>query len=223
MRVSKVVPAVAIGQPVPIVDETTGVTFLVAGGQGSAEWTLEAMKPGTLTLDIDVRATYQKPGQPDFKLGGHAATTIVVSDPRFHVNFSHPDVVRKDDKYTAYAFVTNLSAQRQHVFLDHSDIPPCSSGSVANNVCRSEGADRVELDVGPERERNRIRGPREQQAKLRQMSDDHASVLRIRARQMSASANRPRYFSRALNDAAGVYLNLKVPWMGSDPIHRTRA
>ncbi|HUR82984.1 MAG TPA: hypothetical protein VM733_19650, partial [Thermoanaerobaculia bacterium] len=83
MRVSKVVPAVAIGQPVPVVDETTGATFLVAGAQGSAEWTLEAMKPGTHTLDIDVRATYQKPGQADFKLGGHAATTIVVSDPRF--------------------------------------------------------------------------------------------------------------------------------------------
>ncbi|MEO8380786.1 MAG: hypothetical protein ABI779_14070, partial [Acidobacteriota bacterium] len=149
MRVSKVVPAVAIGQPVPVVDERTGATFLVAGAEGSAEWTLEALKSGTHTLDIEVRATYQKPGQAPFSLGGRVSTSIVVSDPRFHVNFSHPDVVRKDDKYTAFAFVTNLSAQRQHVFLDLSDIPACSSGSAANNVCRYDGSDRVELDIEP--------------------------------------------------------------------------
>ncbi|HEX8410707.1 MAG TPA: carboxypeptidase regulatory-like domain-containing protein, partial [Thermoanaerobaculia bacterium] len=149
MRVAKVLPAVALGQPVPIVDETTGATFLVAGAQGSAEWTLEALKAGTHTVDIDVRATYQKPGQADFNLGGRVSTSIVVSDPRFHVNFSHPDVVRKDDQYTAYAFVTNLSSQRQHVFLDLSDIPACSSGSSANNICRFEGAEKVELDMGP--------------------------------------------------------------------------
>lgn len=149
MRVAKVMPAVSIGQPVPIVDEHTGAAFLVAGAQGSAEWSLEALKAGTHTIDIDVRATYQKPGQEDFGLAGHVATSLVVSDPRFHVNFSHPDVVRKDNPYTAYAFVTNLSAQRQHVFLDLSDIPPCSSGSSANNVCRTEGNERVELDLGP--------------------------------------------------------------------------
>ncbi|HVG22679.1 MAG TPA: carboxypeptidase regulatory-like domain-containing protein, partial [Thermoanaerobaculia bacterium] len=147
MRVAKQLPAVAIGQPVPVVDERTGATFLVAGAQGNAEWTLEALKAGTHTVDIDVRATYQKPGQDDFALGGRVSAAIVVSDPRFHVNFSHPDVVRKDDRYTAYAFVTNLSNQRQHVELDLSDIPNCTSGSQANNVCRYEGGDKVTLDL----------------------------------------------------------------------------
>ncbi|HEX6084063.1 MAG TPA: Ig-like domain-containing protein, partial [Thermoanaerobaculia bacterium] len=147
MRVAKQVPAVAIGQPVPVVDERTGATFLVAGAQGSAEWSLEALKAGTHTVDIDVRATYQKPGQEDFALGGRVSTSIVVSDPRFHVNFSHPDVIRKDEKYTAYSFVTNLSNQRQHVELDLSEVPACSSGSSANNVCRYEGSDTVTLDL----------------------------------------------------------------------------
>ncbi|HUR79641.1 MAG TPA: Ig-like domain-containing protein, partial [Thermoanaerobaculia bacterium] len=149
MRVAKQMPAVAIGQPVPVVDGHTGARFLVAGAQGNAEWTLEAMKAGTHTVDIDVRATYQKPGQDDFAIGGRVSTSIVVSDPRFHVNFSHPDTVRKDDQYTAYAFVTNLSNQRQHVRLDLSAIPACTSGSHANNVCRYEGSDTVTLDLGP--------------------------------------------------------------------------
>lgn len=149
LRVSKVMPAVAIGQPVPVVDEQTGTTFLVAGAQGSAEWTLEALKAGTHTIDIDVRATYQKAGQEDFGLSGRVSTSLVVSDPRFHVNFSHPDVVRKDDPYTAYSFITNLSNQQQHVDLDLSDIPACTSGGSANNVCRADGTDHVQLDLAP--------------------------------------------------------------------------
>ncbi|HYO78098.1 MAG TPA: Ig-like domain-containing protein, partial [Thermoanaerobaculia bacterium] len=154
MRVSKVMPAVAIGQPVPIKDEKTGATFLVAGARGTAEWTLEALKTGTHTVDIDVRATYQKPGQEDFPLGGKVSTTIVVSDPRFQITFSHPDTVRKDEQYTAYAFVTNLSEQAQHVVLDTSQIPPCSSGGALQNICRATAAGvtddgKFELDLAP--------------------------------------------------------------------------
>ncbi|HEX8617673.1 MAG TPA: hypothetical protein VF911_08840 [Thermoanaerobaculia bacterium] len=149
MRVSKVVPAVSLGQPVPVKDEKTGATFLVAGGRGTAEWTLEAMKSGTHTIDIDVQATYQKPGQDDFPMSGKVSTSIVVSDPRFQVNFSHPDTVRKDERYTAYAFVTNLSEQRQHVILDTSEIPACTSGGALENICRTEGDGKFELDLEP--------------------------------------------------------------------------
>ncbi|MFP5245392.1 MAG: hypothetical protein ACLGH0_01770, partial [Thermoanaerobaculia bacterium] len=107
MRVAKVTPAVTIGQPVPVYDKDTGTTFLIAGARGSAEWTLEALKAGTHPVDITVEATYQQPGQEEFKLRGRASTAIVVSDPRFHINFSHPDNVRVDENYTAYAFITN--------------------------------------------------------------------------------------------------------------------
>lgn len=147
LRVSKVMPAVAIGQPVPIKDETTGATFLVAGGKGSAEWALEALKTGTHTVNIEVNATYHKPGQDDFPLRGRVSTSIVVSDPRFHINFSHPETVRKDEPYTAYAFITNLSAQRQHVQLDTTAIPKCSSGGVFENICRTTGEGIYELDI----------------------------------------------------------------------------
>lgn len=147
MRVSKVLPAVAVGQPVPIKDEATGATFLVAGARGTAEWTLEALQAGTHTIDLEVRATYQKQGQEDFPMYGTAAASIVVSDPRFQVNFSHPDVVRKDEPYTAYAFITNQSEQRQHVVLDTSHIPACTSGGSIENLCRTEGSGTVTLDI----------------------------------------------------------------------------
>ncbi|HEX7831202.1 MAG TPA: carboxypeptidase-like regulatory domain-containing protein, partial [Thermoanaerobaculia bacterium] len=149
LRVAKVMPAVSVGQPVPIVDEVTGATFLVAGGKGSAEWTLEALKTGTHTVNIEVNATYHKPGQDDFPLRGSVATSLVVSDPRFHINFSHPETVRKDEPYTAYTFITNLSPQRQHVRLDTNDIPRCSSGGAFENICRTTGDGIYELDIEP--------------------------------------------------------------------------
>jgi Bacterial Ig-like domain/Carboxypeptidase regulatory-like domain len=149
LRVAKVMPAVSIGQPVPIHDSATGATYLVAGATGKAEWTLEALKAGTHAVDIEVLATYQKDGQPDVPLRGHVATSLVVSDPRFQINFSHPDVVRKDETYTAYAFLTNLSPQRQHVVLDTTAVPPCTSGAAAANICRVDGDGTFELDLEP--------------------------------------------------------------------------
>lgn len=147
LRVAKVMPAVSVGQAVPIKDEVTGAMFLVAGGKGSAEWTLEALKTGTHTVNIEVNATYHKPGQDDFPLRGRVSTSLVVSDPRFHINFSHPETVRKDEPYTAYAFITNLSAQRQHVQLDTGAIPKCSSGGAFENICRTTGDGIYELDI----------------------------------------------------------------------------
>jgi hypothetical protein len=149
MRLAKVLPAVSLGQPVPIRDEKTGATFLVAGARGTAEWTLEALKTGTHTVDIDVKATYRKPGQDPYPMSGRVSTSIVVSDPRFQINFSHPDTVRKDEVYTAYAFVTNLSEQRQHVALDTSQVPNCSAGLAFQNICRTEGDGLFELDLEP--------------------------------------------------------------------------
>jgi len=153
LRVAKVMPAVALGQPVPIYDSGTSTTYLVAGASGKAEWTLEALKAGTHAVDIEVLATYQKEGQADVPMRGRVSTSLVVSDPRFQINFSHPDVVRKDETYTAYAFVTNLSPQRQHVVLDTSAVPPCSSGAAVENICRLDangiGGGTFELDVEP--------------------------------------------------------------------------
>ncbi len=149
LRVAKVMPAVSIGQPVPITDEKTGATYLVAAARGSAEWSLEALKAGTHTVDVEVRATYQKPGQADVPMRGRVSASLVVSDPRFQLTFSHPDTVRKNESYTAWTFVTNNSSQRQHVVLDSAQIPLCTSGASAENICRVEGDGTYALDLEP--------------------------------------------------------------------------
>jgi hypothetical protein len=149
LRLAKSTPAVSIGQPVPIVDEATGARFLIAAAQGSAEWSLEALKTGTHTVKVQVRATYKAPNQPDTPLQGNLSASFVVSDPRFQVNFVHPDTVRSGEEYTAYAFITNTSATAQTVRIDPGQIPVCSGESSWSgfNVCFPTAMDPVEATI----------------------------------------------------------------------------
>ncbi|HEU4887385.1 MAG TPA: Ig-like domain-containing protein, partial [Thermoanaerobaculia bacterium] len=152
MKVAKTMPAVTIGKPVPIYNAATGETFLVAGAEGSAEWTLEALKAGTHSIALDVRATYQAPNQQDVVLKGRVTTSLVVSDPRFQITFSHPDTVRQDEEYTSYAFITNLSADTQHVELDTNYVPKCDAVSPqfsTTYICRVDDASNVKRSIAP--------------------------------------------------------------------------
>ena len=146
LRTVKSLPPVAFNQAVPIVDPTTGATFLIARAQGSAEWTLEGLKPGTHTLEVEVHATYKSPGQADFPLKGTVRATIVVHDPRFHINFSHPDTVRKGIDYSTYSFITNMSAVPQTIHVTNV-LQACSVNPTAN-VCRlDETPEFVDLTI----------------------------------------------------------------------------
>jgi hypothetical protein len=134
LRTVKSNPSVAFNQPVPIVDANTGVTFLVAQAKGEAEWTLEGLQPGTHTVEVEVRATYKSPGQADFPLKGTVKASIVVHDPRFNVNFSHPDTVREGIDYSTFSFITNMSAVTQNIRVTNG-VPACSVSPGAN-ICR---------------------------------------------------------------------------------------
>ncbi|MEO8033970.1 MAG: carboxypeptidase-like regulatory domain-containing protein, partial [Acidobacteriota bacterium] len=137
LRTVKSIPSVAFNQPVPVVDAANGVTFLVAQAKGEAEWTMEGLQPGTHTIEVEVRATYKSPGQADFPLKGTARASIVVHDPRFNVNFSHPDTVRKDIEYSTYSFITNMSGAMQSLTVTNG-LPACADSPGAN-VCRVDG------------------------------------------------------------------------------------
>ncbi len=149
LRVAKSAPAVSIGQPVPVVDDVTGARFLIAAGQGSAEWSLEALKTGTHTVKVQVHATYKAPNQADTPLEGNLSASFVVSDPRFQVNFVHPDTVRSGEDYTAFAFITNTLATAQTVRIDPGQIPVCSGQSSWSgfNVCFPNAMDPVEATI----------------------------------------------------------------------------
>jgi hypothetical protein len=137
LRTVKTIPEVSFGQAVPIVEPETGVTFLVAQARGEAEWTLEGLQPGTHRIDFELRATLRQPGQNDVPLRATPSAAVVVHDPRFNINFSHPDTVRKGIEYSTYAFITNMSANTQSITVN-SGIESCEVNPQAN-VCRLDG------------------------------------------------------------------------------------
>ncbi|HEV8661233.1 MAG TPA: hypothetical protein VGS96_21725, partial [Thermoanaerobaculia bacterium] len=145
LRTAKTNPSVAFGQAVPIVDPTTGVTFLVAQAKGQAEWDLEGLSPGTHTVEIEVRATLREVGQEDVPLKATPRASVVVHDPRFNITFSHPDVVRKGIDYSTFSFITNMSGAPQTVRVANG-VPSCDQAAGAN-VCRVGGAETDEMTI----------------------------------------------------------------------------
>jgi hypothetical protein len=152
LRTAGSTPPVALGQAVPIVDAAHGVTFLVAQAEGEAEWSVEALKPGTHTIEVELRATLKQDGQEDVPLLARPRATIVVHDARFNITFSHPDVVREGIDYTTLTFVTNTSAATQTIHLTN-DVRRCSEVPAGANVCRVDGndADDVTIPAGETR------------------------------------------------------------------------
>ena len=141
LKIVKSVPAAAFNQPIPVVDASNGVTFLVAQAKGEVDWTVEGLRPGTHTLEVEVRATYKSPGQVDFPLKGTVRASIVVHDPRFNITFSHPDVVRKGIDYSTYSFITNMSAVAQTIRVN-SGVQTCAQSPFAN-ICQVDDAPQV--------------------------------------------------------------------------------
>ena len=77
LRIAKTLPAVPLGRPLPITDPNTGATFLVAAGEASGEWTLEGLRPGTHTFEIELNATYrEKAGATPLPLGTRSRQLI---------------------------------------------------------------------------------------------------------------------------------------------------
>ncbi len=137
LRTAGTNPQVSFGQPVPIVEPQTGVRFLVAQARGEGEWMLEGLQPGTHRIDFDIRAVLRQPGQTDLPLRATPSASIVVHDPRFNINFSHPDTVREGIEYSTYAFITNMSAAEQSITIT-SGVESCDVNPSAN-VCRLTG------------------------------------------------------------------------------------
>ncbi|MEO8215449.1 MAG: Ig-like domain-containing protein [Acidobacteriota bacterium] len=145
LRTVKTTPSVTFGAAVPIVDTASGVDFLVAQAEGNAEWVMEGLKPGVHTVELDIRATLQTPGQADMPLRGTARASIQVHDPRFSITFSHPDTVRKGEDYSSSSFITNHSGVSQTIRVGNV-VPDCAQSPGAN-VCRVDGAQSSELTL----------------------------------------------------------------------------
>ncbi|MBV9493772.1 MAG: carboxypeptidase regulatory-like domain-containing protein, partial [Acidobacteria bacterium] len=126
LRVTKSEPAAAFGKPIQITDPNTGATFLLAQASGKIDWTVEGLRTGTHTLNVEVNATYKKNASDQgTALKATVAQSVVVHDARFNITFSHPDTVREGIDYSTFSFITNLSSVKQTLRVQPL-VPPCS-------------------------------------------------------------------------------------------------
>ena len=110
-------PPVMPGQPVPVlnVDPAADPEILDSGEQAAAIWTIEGLKVGTHVLTMAVEGEIRRPGREPLPVASRCQAAVDVADARFHLTFSHPDVVREGSAYTLYVTVANMSRATQNL------------------------------------------------------------------------------------------------------------
>lgn len=118
LRLSKTIPSVPDGSPVPVrgagADEVLGtaddVAVLVAQATGQAEFVTEGLRVGTHEVTCELSATLEGlANQPAQTLRGRARGSVLVRDPSFGLTFNHPDVIRDGEEYELRVSVANTS------------------------------------------------------------------------------------------------------------------
>ena len=118
LRLSKTIPAVPDGSPVPVrtpgPDNVLGtgddVSVLVAQATGQAEFVTEGLRVGTHEVTCELEATLEGlANQAPRRLSGRARGSVLVRDPSFGLTFNHPDVVRSGEEYELRVTVANTS------------------------------------------------------------------------------------------------------------------
>lgn len=142
LRLSKSIPSVPDGAPVPVrdagADGVSGtaddVSVLVAQATGQAEFVTEGLRVGTHEVVCELEATLDGiPNQSSRVLTGRARGSVVVRDPSFGLTFNHPDVIRAGEEYELRVTVANTStvlANQVALSIDAASL----SGAVAVGV-----------------------------------------------------------------------------------------
>ena len=113
LRVEQTEPA-GSGAAVPIV-RADGSRLLVSGEEGAATWILEGLRAGSHVIRMDLGGQLERPGRDPLPLASVVQATVDVVDPRFHLTFTHPDVVNEGQQYSLFVTVTNLSSASQNL------------------------------------------------------------------------------------------------------------
>ena len=114
LRVAETEPPVAPGQQVPMI-AANGSHVIGPRDQASASWTIEGLVAGTHALSMEVTGELIRPGKTTVPVTTRAQAAVEIVDARFHLVFSHPDVVREGSPYTLFVTVTNLSRATQNL------------------------------------------------------------------------------------------------------------
>lgn len=114
LRLAETDPPQAVAGGVPVLDGSSGAD-IGPGNQGTAAWILEALTAGTHVVRMDIAGELERPGRDPLPLKSAAQAVVDVADPRFHLTFGHPDVVREGSAYTLFVTVANLSRATQNL------------------------------------------------------------------------------------------------------------
>jgi hypothetical protein len=114
LRLARTEPPVSPGQDLPVLTEN-GSQSLGAGEKGKVSWTVEGLKAGTHSVFMDLQADLHRPGQEPMPVSSRSQAAVEVVDARFHLTFSHPDVVREGESYTLFVTVANESLAAQNL------------------------------------------------------------------------------------------------------------
>ena len=85
------------------------LAYLNAQETGHASFIVEGLKEGTFPVDFEITATLIGLPKGPVKIKGTASGTVLVRNPNFSINLSHPNTVRTGTNYTLFATIKNTS------------------------------------------------------------------------------------------------------------------
>jgi hypothetical protein len=114
LRLVATEPQVAAGTPVPLA-LADGSRIVTPGTQASATWMVEGLAAGSHILNMDISGQLERPGRDPFPVASSVKAVVEVVDARFHLTFAHPNKVRRDEKYSLFVTITNMSRVTQNL------------------------------------------------------------------------------------------------------------
>ena len=139
LRLARTEPPVSPGQSVPLLTET-GDHVVPPVEAATATWTIEGLATGTHVLRMDASGEIIRPGRPTVPVETSAQAAVEVVDARFHLTFSHPDVVREGTEYSLFVTVANLSQATQNLIsveIDEQHITGAHKSDPGDDFIRS--------------------------------------------------------------------------------------
>ncbi len=93
----------------PAPDGSLTETALDPGDTGEAEFLIRGEKEGYHAIDFDIKATLQGLATGPVAISAKTSGGVLVRNPYFNMTFITPGIVRKDDEFSLYVSVWNIS------------------------------------------------------------------------------------------------------------------
>jgi len=151
LREAKTNPPVPLGTFIPVKDpgpdgilgNGDDLTIIVAQAEGKAEWNVEGLEEGNHIVNIEMYGTLEGLPVGPIPIKSKTKGMVIVRDPTFAFNVSHPAVVRKDEYYDMYLTITNTSNTPANL-VTVSFNPNNIIGSIITDIVGPEGSEKLD-------------------------------------------------------------------------------